>query len=123
MVDRKCKVTLGGLPQKIHIRGDETKPVLLFLHGGPGVCNRHTVMTVHADLQKDFLVVAWDQRGSGGSYKGAAVETLTIDRLVDDAHELVLWLCKAAAGARSWAPGWPTATPNMWPPLWGLARW
>ena len=83
MVDRKCKVTLGGLPQKIHIRGDETKPVLLFLHGGPGVCNRHTVMTVHADLQKDFLVVAWDQRGSGGSYKGAAVETLTIDRLVD----------------------------------------
>ena len=49
MIDRKCKVTLGGLPQKIHVKGDETKPVLLFLHGGPGVCNRHTVMTVHAD--------------------------------------------------------------------------
>ena len=75
MIDRKCKVTLGGLPQKIHVKGDETKPVLLFLHGGPGVCNRHTVMTVHADLQKDFLVVAWDQRGSGGSYRGAAVGT------------------------------------------------
>ena len=56
MIDRKCKVTLGGLPQKIHVKGDETKPVLLFLHGGPGVCNRHTVMTVHADLQKEFLV-------------------------------------------------------------------
>ncbi|MFR1786745.1 MAG: alpha/beta fold hydrolase [Ruthenibacterium lactatiformans] len=115
MIDRKCKVTLGGLPQKIHVKGDETKPVLLFLHGGPGVCNRHTVMTVHADLQKEFLVVAWDQRGSGGSYRGAAVETLTIDRLVDDAHELVLWLCReygrkrctcwAAAGAWSWAHG------------------
>ena len=64
MIDRKCKVTLGGLPQKIHVKGDETKPVLLFLHGGPGVCNRHTVMTVHADLQKDFLVVAWDQRAA-----------------------------------------------------------
>ena len=37
MIDRKCKVTLGGLPQKIHVKGDETKPVLLFLHGGPGV--------------------------------------------------------------------------------------
>lgn len=34
MIDRKCKVTLGGLPQKIHVKGDETKPVLLFLHGG-----------------------------------------------------------------------------------------
>ena len=33
MIDRKCKVTLGGLPQKIHVKGDETKPVLLFLHG------------------------------------------------------------------------------------------
>lgn len=94
MVDKKCRVVLGGLPQKIHVKGDETKPVLLFLHGGPGVCNRHTVMSVHADLQKDFLVVAWDQRGSGGSYKGAGVETLTIDRLVEDAHELVLWLCQ-----------------------------
>ena len=31
MIDRKCKVTLGGLPQKIHVKGDETKPVLLFL--------------------------------------------------------------------------------------------
>ena len=30
MIDRKCKVMLGGLPQKIHVKGDETKPVLLF---------------------------------------------------------------------------------------------
>ncbi|MFR1358460.1 MAG: alpha/beta fold hydrolase [Ruthenibacterium lactatiformans] len=132
MIDRKCKVTLGGLPQKIHVKGDETKPVLLFLHGGPGVCNRHTVMTVHADLQKEFLVVAWDQRGSGGSYRGAAVETLTIDRLVDDAHELVLWLCReygrkrctcwAAAGARSWAHGWRTAIRSTLRPLWASGR-
>ena len=65
MIDRKCKVTLGGLPQKIHVKGDETKPVLLFLHGGPGVCNRHTVMTVHADLQKELL--------SHGTREAAAV--------------------------------------------------
>ncbi|MEG1558137.1 MAG: alpha/beta hydrolase [Oscillospiraceae bacterium] len=95
MIDKKLMVELGGLPQKIHIKGvDEKNPVLLFLHGGPGVCNRHTVMTTHVDLTETFTVVGWDQRGSGGSYKGAKVETLTIDRLVDDAHELVLWLCK-----------------------------
>jgi pimeloyl-ACP methyl ester carboxylesterase len=94
MIDRKTKVTLGGLPQKIHIKStDARNPVLLFLHGGPGVCNRHAVMTAHADLAKDFTIVAWDQRGSGGSYKGAAVGTLTVDRLVEDAKELVLWLC------------------------------
>ena len=94
MIDYKGTVTLGGLPQKVHIRGDDTKPLLLFLHGGPGVCNRHAVMTAHADLQRHFLVAAWDQRGTGGSYRGAAVETLTIDRLVEDARELAAWLCR-----------------------------
>ena len=95
MIDLKTMVDLGGLPQKIHIKGDdEGNPVLLFLHGGPGVCNRHSVMTAHRDLASSFTLVAWDQRGSGGSYRGARAETLTIDRLVDDAHELVLWLCK-----------------------------
>lgn len=88
-------VVLGGLPQKIHIKSrNAANPVLLFLHGGPGVCNRHTVMTEHEDLTDTFTVVAWDQRGSGGSYRGAALETLTVERLTDDAHELVLWLCK-----------------------------
>ncbi len=95
MIDRKLKVTLGGLPQKIHIKTeDETRPVLLFLHGGPGVCNRHGIMTAHADLTDTFTLVGWDQRGSGGSYRGAKAEDLTIDRLVDDAHELVQWLCR-----------------------------
>ncbi|MEG0913165.1 MAG: alpha/beta hydrolase [Oscillospiraceae bacterium] len=95
MTDIKQMVELGGLQQKIHIKSaDEKNPVLLFLHGGPGVCNRHSIMTDHADLTDTFTIVAWDQRGSGGSFKGVKAETLTINRLVDDAHELVLWLCK-----------------------------
>lgn len=94
MIDYKGTVTLGGLPQKVHIRGDDAKPLLLFLHGGPGVCNRHAVMTTHADLQRHFLVAAWDQRGTGGSYWGTPARSLTIDRLVEDARELVAWLCR-----------------------------
>jgi pimeloyl-ACP methyl ester carboxylesterase len=50
-------------------------------------------MTAHRDLADTFTLVAWDQRGSGGSWWGAGRESLTIDRLVEDAHELVLWLC------------------------------
>lgn len=95
MLDQKQMVVLGGLPQKIHIKSEnETNPVLLFLHGGPGVCNRHTIMKDHADLAKVFTMVAWDQRGSGGSYWGAKQETLTVDQLVEDANELVNWLCE-----------------------------
>lgn len=95
MLNEKRMVTLNGLPQKIHIMSaDEKNPVLLFLHGGPGVCNRHTVLTAHADLAKRFTIVAWDQRGSGGSYYGAKKETLTIDQMVEDANALVSWLCE-----------------------------
>lgn len=94
MTDEKRRVLLGGLKQTIHVRTNDTnKPVLLFLHGGPGVCNRHTIMTQHADLMDAFTLVAWDQRGSGGSYFGARRETLTVDRLVEDARELVDCLC------------------------------
>lgn len=94
IADINEKILLGGFPQRIHIRyADEHKPVLLFLHGGPGVCNRHTVFADHSDLLDTFIVATWDQRGSGGSYKGVDVSTLTVDRLVEDANELVLWLC------------------------------
>ena len=95
MTDIKTKIELGGFLQKIHVRtDDESKPVLLFLHGGPGVCNRHTIIQDHADLLDTFTIATWDQRGSGGSYKGLDTKTLTIERLTDDAAELVEWLCK-----------------------------
>ena len=95
MTDIKLKVSLGDFPQKIHIKtDDESKPVLLFLHGGPGICNRHTIMQDHSDLLDTFTIATWDQRGSGGSYSGVDKNTLTIERLTDDAAELVEWLCR-----------------------------
>ena len=95
MTDIRKKILLGDFPQKIHIRTeDRDLPVLLFLHGGPGVCNRDVVFTEHLDLLDSFTVATWDQRGSGGSYRGIDPQTLTIDRLVEDANELVLWLCR-----------------------------
>lgn len=93
MIDLKTKVTLNGLPQRIHVRGDETKPILLFLHGGPGVTNRHSVMQPNG-FDDAFLKVAWDQRGTAGSYRGARAEDLTVDRLTEDAAALVEFLCE-----------------------------
>lgn len=85
---------IGGLAQTIHLWGDDiANPVLLFLHGGPGVPNRHGVRARDLDLKDAFTVVAWDQRGCGGSYAGCPAESLTLDRMVEDAAELVDWLC------------------------------
>ena len=94
MINEKTKVELNGLKQKIHIKGDETKPILLFLHGGPGVTNRHMCTAYNQDLLEHFMVVAWDQRGTGGSYWGCDPDTLSIDQLTDDANALVEYLCK-----------------------------
>ena len=94
MIDKKLKVNLNGFKQKIHIKGDPEKPILLFLHGGPGVANRHMCTTYNQDLLDTFMVVGWDQRGTGGSYYGCDKETLSIKQLTDDAEALVEYLCK-----------------------------
>jgi len=94
MVNEKIKVNLNGLKQKIHIKGNPEKPILLFLHGGPGVCNRHMCGVLNQDLLEHFMVVGWDQRGTGGSYWGATKETLTIDSLAADGAALIEYLCK-----------------------------
>ncbi|MDR1559712.1 MAG: alpha/beta hydrolase [Clostridiales bacterium] len=94
-IDQKSKLTLGGFPHKIHIlTNDDTRPVVLFIHGGPGVPNRHSIMTAHRDLADAFTLVCYDQRGTGGSYRGAKADDLTPERLVRDAAELAEKLCE-----------------------------
>ena len=86
-IDRKERIDLGGVKQTIHIWGTkEENPVVLFLHGGPGVPNRHGMAKNHMDLLDDFTIVAWDQRGTGGSYFGCDPETLTLEQLAEEAH-------------------------------------
>jgi len=93
-IDIKEQVLLGGLKQTIHIWGSkEENPVVLFLHGGPGVPNRHGIAKAHMDLTDDFTIVAWDQRGTGGSYFGCDPESLTLDQLISDCGELLAYLC------------------------------
>ena len=94
MINIKEKININGLKQTIHIKGNnENNPILLFLHGGPGVTNRHSVMTTNDDLLDDFTIVAWDQRGTAGSYKGAKASDLTIEQMIEDANSLVNYLC------------------------------
>ena len=94
-IDRKERITLGGMTQAIHIWGTKKdNPVILFLHGGPGIPNRHGMAKAHMDLLDDFTIVAWDQRGTGGSYFGCDPTTLTLDQLVSDCTELISYLCK-----------------------------
>ena len=87
-------IELGGLEQWITIRGaDVTKPLLLWLHGGPGSPQMPLAHHLDARLEQAFVVVHWDQRGAGKSNHGGFEEaTMRLERYVDDALELIAYL-------------------------------
>jgi pimeloyl-ACP methyl ester carboxylesterase len=84
-------IVLGGVEQWILIRGhDVSNPVLVFLHGGPGSPAIPYARFSFEGLERHFTVVTWDQRGCGKSYyEGLAASTITFDRLLSDARELI----------------------------------
>jgi pimeloyl-ACP methyl ester carboxylesterase len=92
------KVTLGGIEQWILIRGrDQSAPLLLFLHGGPGapLFPYARDLGVKAKLEQHFVMVYWEQRGSGKSFSPAIPpESMTIEQLVADTHQLTTLLQK-----------------------------
>jgi hypothetical protein len=88
------KVQLGGHNQWISIRGQRAdNPVLLYLSGGPGQSDLPFSRVLFEDLTRDFVVVGWDQRGTGKSYPALdPVSTLTLDRAIEDTAELSQYL-------------------------------
>ncbi|MCA9911100.1 MAG: alpha/beta hydrolase, partial [Anaerolineae bacterium] len=86
-------VDLNGSEQWITIRGYNTdNPVLLFLAGGPGGSELVMTRRYLGDLEKHFVVVNWDQPGTGKSYNAVAIDSLTPQRYVDDAYALTEYL-------------------------------
>jgi pimeloyl-ACP methyl ester carboxylesterase len=85
-------VTLGGVEQTITIRGaDTTKPVPLFLHGGPGMPSSPWASwnDIHSDLEQYFVLVYWDQRGAGKSFsRSLTPDDMHLEDFVSDALEL-----------------------------------
>ena len=76
------------------IRGQDTGlPLLLFLHGGPGMPEGGMLRKYAPELEKLFVVVDWEQRGAGltGAEK-TPVESLTIEQLAADTVELTRYL-------------------------------
>jgi pimeloyl-ACP methyl ester carboxylesterase len=84
------KVELGGLEQWILIRGkDQHKPVVLFLHGGPGMPMMYLAHAFQRELEHHCVAVQWDQRGAGKSYsKKVPVESLTVEQMIADTRQL-----------------------------------
>jgi proline iminopeptidase len=87
-------VKLGGHNQAIMIRGyNVDNPVLLYLSGGPGQSDLPYSRVMFEALSRDFVVVSWDQRGTGKSYGALEpTSTLTLAQAVSDTIELTNYL-------------------------------
>ncbi|AMP20074.1 hypothetical protein AZF37_01785 [endosymbiont 'TC1' of Trimyema compressum] len=92
------KVVLNNSEQYIYIEAtDKNKPVVLFLHGGPGIAYPFGVNSrgIYPEITENAVAVYWDQRGAGKSYnKNVNVADLTIEQIVNDTNALVDYLCK-----------------------------
>lgn len=87
----KSWLEIDGVRQGMFIRGHEDaaerahKPVLLFVHGGPGMPEFFLDRTRPTGLERDFIVCWWEQRGAGISFdRRIPRASMTVDRLVDD---------------------------------------
>lgn len=95
-IDYSEFITVNGDRQNIRVRSQSADlPVLLFLHGGPGVCDRNWVMKYQSDLSEVCTMVCWDQRASGKSCTKASLNgSITVEMMIEDACAVVDELCR-----------------------------
>lgn len=89
-------ITINGIKQCINIKSaDTTKPLLLFLHGGPGESVMTVADTFTMKLQQEFVVVQWDQRGSGKTAEAnPSTAPFTLATMYEDTYEVTQYLLK-----------------------------
>jgi pimeloyl-ACP methyl ester carboxylesterase len=87
-------VKLGGDDQWVLIRGNHRhNPVLLFLHGGPGMPAMYLAHAFQRPLEEDYTVVQWDRRGAGKSYRADTPPgKMTTEHELADTRQLIALL-------------------------------
>jgi pimeloyl-ACP methyl ester carboxylesterase len=96
-IDSLASVRIGGIPQWIEVRGENVDhPILLWIHGGPGVAFIPLAGAFQGPLEKYFTVVQWDQRGAGKTYASNNEElqrsTMNLPQMEQDTLEVANYL-------------------------------
>jgi len=90
-IDVSYAIKINGINQWVSVKGEDVnKPLLLWLHGGPGgsVMNKADKFT--KELQKKFIVVQWDQRETGKTLSlNKSDQPLTLHLFQQDTHDII----------------------------------
>lgn len=85
-ISEKTWIPANGVRQGMVIRGQsQGNPILLVVHGGPGMPDYVLTKNHPVQLEDLFTVVWWDQRGAALSFDPSIpASTMTIDQFVSD---------------------------------------
>jgi pimeloyl-ACP methyl ester carboxylesterase len=95
-ISEKTFDNINGVKQGMFIKSkNKNNPVLLFVHGGPGMPEYFLTDSYPTGLEDYFTVCWWDQRGAGLSYgSDIKADTMTTEQIVSDTNEVSKYLCK-----------------------------
>ena len=93
-MDELQAIDINGTKQWIfQYAHDRSKPVVLFIHGGPGSPLMPYSRAWDDAFAKEFVVVHWDQRGAGKSYDPlVSPSTYNLEQVVSDGIQVVDFL-------------------------------
>jgi len=93
-ISEKTYININGVEQGMFIKSkNPANPVLLFIHGGPGMPEYFLTRSYPAGLEDYFTVCYWEQRGAGLSYSSDILPaTLNEEQLIFDTIEVTNYL-------------------------------
>jgi pimeloyl-ACP methyl ester carboxylesterase len=96
ILSEKIHIQINGVEQGMFIKSRNIQnPVLLFVHGGPGMPEYWLTQRYPTGLENHFTVVWWEQRGAGLSYNpDISPETMTAEQFIADTLEMTRYLLK-----------------------------
>jgi len=94
VIDKTVKLEINGSTQQIRLCAERAGlPPILIVQAGPGLPLLHEVAKFqkHLQLESDFLVSYWEQRGCGMASQQDA-RSVSLKQQVDDLRTVLQWL-------------------------------
>jgi pimeloyl-ACP methyl ester carboxylesterase len=93
-VSEKIHIEINGVEQGMFIKSKNVhNPVLLFVHGGPGMPEYWLTQRYPTGLEDHFTVVWWEQRGAALSYNPhIPPESMTAEQFIADTLAVTRYL-------------------------------